>query len=574
MKINSKEGDHKTDIAVLIETASRAYQCRDLDALESSLIGVWPNFEADPDFSRFTSIQEAHLNMVSAYYLSKAGSNKNLKHYQARARKILTRAIDLFVELGDVEMASESRINMAFCYWYEGGIVECDQILRQTEQEFVGNHLNPVYLKIKNGLLQTKWWKGEYQEALDIIQEIEIPVEFCGNGYLQSIFNNEAGIVHRRLGKFDKAIDYYKKAIACANQVNNAILAASSKNNLAMVYNNIGNYAMAHQTEDEAIALAKSFNGTRWLANFLDTKSLIYFDENKYEQALQSISDAIDIFRQGEDAGGLTEALWNKVRCLLELGEKEEAILVFAELSKIAQDRIGEFGAKKFANEFAELFHAKRGLPLDDEIRRFKKMEVEAAVRKSDNNLTEAAEILKISESRLNRILLNEFPELMQELNAKMRLETGDAIAAKELAKAEVAKQAAHRDIRPLQLHDVAIFFENSPGFGLDADAHTYYVSADRMRRVFGYDDDAVIAVIPGVAPNPGDFILAESISGTDHYLSRVSYDKEIGYLLDEDKQLSLEETKITGKAIAYCPFENVADETLVFRPLPSQNSV
>ena len=109
---------------------------------------------------------------------------------------------------------------------------------------------------------------------------------------------------------------------------------------------------------------SKKIKHQGFLPHALHTKALIYLDWNKLKKALDTINQSIEFFKQGENYRGLTDALWTKIRCLLRLGRKEEALNIFVELENIAAEHIGEIAVKKFAKNLTEEIYVLRKFAL------------------------------------------------------------------------------------------------------------------------------------------------------------------------------------------------------------------
>src|SRR5262249_18513840 len=160
------------------------------------------------DFSQYEIFEQAELLRLSGYFISFYGKSKNIRHYQERAKNLLTSSIELFSRLNLKENASEARVILALSYFYEGAIAESETIFSETVNEFNGDHLHPVYLKGRVNQLLVLHWKSEFQKALEIIQEIEIPIEFCNDKRLIYMFHAQAGMIYRGIHKYDQAIQH------------------------------------------------------------------------------------------------------------------------------------------------------------------------------------------------------------------------------------------------------------------------------------------------------------------------------------------------------------------------------
>lgn len=564
MKYTSTEKISSFTISQIIVNAWELEASRDIDGGLENFKPVWSNINEDPDFSELELVDQANLYRLCGYFLSDCGKSRNLKQYQERGKNLISLSIRLFASLNDKYSIADAQNALALCYYYEGSILEAESILEQTAQDLLGNHLHLVYLKNRGNLLLTKFAQRKYQEALEIIEEIRIPMEFCQDKRTCSVFHEKAGLIFRGLRQYDKAIWHYHESIRFALEINNFLLVCIQKNNLAFLYNKLRQFELAHKSINEAIKIAEDNNYTGWLQGCLDTKAIIFANEGHLELALETIDKAIFLCKRGEDVQHLTGSLWNKCKFLLHLDRKEEAILLFTELIPISAQQMGDFAVKQFTKEFSDLIHIKQDGSLDDEVKRFKRVEIVNAIRSANYDLNKAANFLKIDTTSLAKILDREFPELYDELDIQ------HFAKLKEISEkaSEKPNYSAPRKISQLNLQNVAYKFETD----ISQKVSTFYVSSEKMSEVFGVSFDVVMAIMPAKEVSAGDFLLVNNSAKHTYSFGKVDYDKDLDlyFLIDKDMPmpLSLSEVELVGKAFAYCNFEEIDNDELHFKPL------
>lgn len=543
------------DYRTMVETLWEAEQSRDFEAVVSAFQDVWDDLDVDPDFSEFSPIQQAELFRLSGHFLGNYGKTVNRKNYQERAKNLLTRAIEIYGSFNDFKKVADAQNALAMCYLREGAILEAEAILEQTAADFLHDKLDLVYLQNRHNFLLSKLALKKFDESLEIIEEIIVPMEFCEDKRSCAVFHEKAGMTFRGIKQYSKAGYHFQKAIQYSEEINNLLFISSNKNNLANLYRIIGKFDLAHQNEDEAIKMAHNYNQIGWLPHYLDTKATIYFDEGNLTAALETINEAITIFQKGEDAGGLTEALWNKCRFLLNLNRKEEALKLFVELGSLATERMGEFAVDNFSKEFAELIHVKRGGSLEAETKHFRRVEIIMAIRKAKYEMKTAAESLKLSLADFNKILDEEFPELYEEINIErfsaLVNEPGEII------------QSTQRNISEL--------FLTNPS-NLLGQFSTFYFADEIMADVFGMPQDVVTAIEPTQKIAADEYVLVQNKLNGLYSFGKIQYDNifDLYFLLDkgEPMPLSLDEINLIGKAIGYFPFTEIDNEQFQFKPL------
>ena len=565
MKYTAEENSTRTVLSRTIERGWELEARRDIDGAIENFAPVWPDIDREPDFSEFEPEQQAVLYRLAGFFLSIFGNVRSRKAYQERAKNLLGRSSDLFDSLNDRRASADARNVLALCYINEGAVREGEIILEHAAEDLIGEYLHPVYLRNRVNLLIAKRRQRKYDEALQIIEECLVPIEFCQDLRVCCLFHEKAGIIYRILQRYDQAIRHYHESIRFAHQLDNLLFLSSQHNNLAFLYNKIRNFELAHTHINEAITLAQNNNFKGALPSYLDTQALIFANEGFPDLALTTIDKAISILEKGDDYFSLTEGIWNKCKFLLQLDRKEEAILLFAELIPVAGQRMGDFAVKQFTREFSELIHVKHeGLSLTEELRCFKRSEVVGAIRKANYNLYQTARNLKIEVAELSEILEDEFPELYLELD--MEKPKPEEHAAKPRGAESIP--AAPRAISPLSLQNVdySITAENA------GEILTFYVAADKLPSRFALREDAVVAVAAGSAPCAGDFTIVFDRLSRTYFLGDVQYDEtlDLSYVVDplRDAPLFLNDLDVAGRVVGFCPLAEIDNNKLTFSPV------
>ncbi|MBA3631772.1 MAG: tetratricopeptide repeat protein [Acidobacteria bacterium] len=565
----------KPNLRVLLEEAKNAEYCRDIEESRRIFSSFWQDIKTDPDVSDFEAVVQAELLRLCGFFLSCYGRSQGKANYQLRGKDLLTKAIEIFEELDDLDKTAEARVMLALCYWYEGEIEECESILQFTEEEFKENQLHPVYLQIRLNRLMTLHWKKDYQKAVEIIEELEIPMELCQDLRLKTMYHNQAGIFYRLLGKYDKAVFNQNEAIRFARRLKSSRFIATSLNNLALLYMQMSDFKTAHSHIEEAISIFENLNDTGWIPHALDTKALLLNKENRCEEALETIESAISYFTKGDDYSGLVDAFWTKIQSLLRLDRKSEALILFSELATLASQRIGEYAVQKYADLLADLLYAGKNLPLADEVKSYKKQLVSQSLRQNNASVTDAASELGISHQSLSEILRNQFPELREEFGLNNRMRRDSKIISKKTKpaaknKTKKSREQEARKITPIDLSRSEIAFEN---FDLsDNDEIFTFIAPSHTLKQFGVSGDAIICVVKQNFQPGQPFVICER-ENTVYDCGIAAVDDLTGYFYlicedDEPKPFSSNEFFSIGRVAGFCLLESISDHQVTFKSL------
>ena len=543
-----------TEVLQLIEEARNAELCRDVDAMRNAVNSFWEDIEEPLDISGYEPSVRGDLLRISGAFLSFYGYAHGQKDYQIRGKDLLTEAIEVFEAENLTDKAAEAKVMLAHCYWYTGEVEESEALLEMVEAEFGENLTHPVYLKICINRLLTLIWKKNYDAALAIIEKLSATINYSGDMRLEVNFHIEAGIFYRLIKEYEQAVFHYNEAIGKAEKIGSPISVALVLNNLAFLHKETKQYAQAVIYVNSAIKKAGEIKNRGWLAHFLDTKALIFLDSGHPDAAYRTICQAIEIFREGEDAAGLTDALWTEVRCLLRLERKEEALTVFGELQEIARTRIGEVAAQKFASSLSDEIYILQGLPLTDEVQRFKKERVRAALIQAKGKISKAATLLGLkSHQALSDILTNQFPKLYEELGFRRR-------------RARRKEQNGGGESRTVVISSESILSEAKaaqivlPGknFAFDfscpvEEFKTFYFDRFLMKK-FGIESGAIVALVSVAEIKPGMLLLMHDGEGLT--LAKAEYDSwaRVCFFWDErGEPVPLDAEQVVGEPVGYC---------------------
>src|SRR5215213_4919769 len=453
----------------LIEEARNAELCRNIPASQAILSAVWENLEDEPLLDSFAPAVQAEILRLCGFFLSYYGHSRNLKNYQERGKNFLTKAVEMFDGENLPHKSAEARVMLALCYWYEGAISESELILSEAESEYNSNQLHPVFFQICVNRLMIHYSKGTFDEGLQIIENLAASIDFCADLRLKTMYHNQAGLIYHQLGQLNKSVFHYHEAIENSRKSGNQRFVAINLNNLGFLYQSVGDFNQAHHYVDEAIKFFLGQGEVGWHAHTLDTKAQICLAEEKLATALATIDEALNIFHQGEDYSGLTDSMFTKCRILLQLDRVTEAVKVLNGLTEIANQRVGEFAANKYLEEFSKLVYPLKNTSYPHEVKNFKTTLLRKHLTDSDLRITKAADTLGISHQSLSDILNNQFPELFIELGIRRR------------SRRNGKKRDVLKNIAPIKLSDSQMSYESSLKLNENASYYTFVLNGKRL---------------------------------------------------------------------------------------------
>ena len=510
-----------------------------------------------------TSLQ-AEILRLCGFFLSYYGRSHNLKSYQERGKDFLIRAIELFNKRTLPHKSAEAKVTLSLCYWHEGAISECETILAETEAEYANNQLHPVYIQICINRVITLLSKSSEnpsnaQQGMEIIKKISTAIEFCEDMRLKAMYHNHAGIYYRYFKEPAKALYHYKEGIKAARRSKNFRYVAINHNNIAFLYKEIKDFSNAHRYVDKAIKFYRDLKEIGWLAHILDTKALIYLEEGRCVAALNTINQALELFQQGEDYNGLVATLFNKSKILLRLNSSSEALFLFTEVISIATSHIGEFAAKKYADEFVNLIYPLNNIYYLSEIRNLKTHLLRKHLKSADGQVTKAAETLGISHQNLSDILNNQFPELFIELGIRRR------------SRRNGKKRDILKNIAPIKLSDSQISYDSSLKLNEESSYYTFVLNGKRLPSLKTKLN--VVVLVEASEQTAGATVIMQNQKTNEFHSGVLEVDNLTGIFYLNNSSVKdgfpflLDDFKYYGKVIGYCLLEEHSGIQILFRP-------
>ena len=158
---------------------------------------------------------------------------------------------------------------------------------------------------------------------------------------------NNIGLVYDKLCDFDKALEYYKKALQIceANSGYNNPDIAMSFDNIGKIYCEQGEYKKALKFIIKALEIRESILGTNHpdTANSYDNTGELYFEQGEYKKALEFFNKALDIREStlGTNHPGTATAYNNIGGVYYKRGEYKKALDFFNKALGIQESILG-----------------------------------------------------------------------------------------------------------------------------------------------------------------------------------------------------------------------------------------
>lgn len=336
------------------------------EALES-MCARWREFDVELDTDGLDREQTAEYLLRAGSLIGRAGYNEGLPGAQERAKDLLMRAREIYLEIGNDHKVVESEFSLADAYCRMGEYREAHVWLDHADEYDISSE---CYESLSVTLFRsmTLMYEGRHEENVSLCSAQEARFREHGNPRLNGSLSNNMALSLKDLGRFTESLTYMNLARAFTQRARHQVYLGSVENNLAMLYKDRGEYELAHLSVDAAIAIYRKLRDKSRRGSSLDTKAQIYLAEGKFPLAEKTIDRSIALLRTTENFAYLAESLATKARIQLQRDNVADALLTLSEAVEITRRQSGERHAKQLSIEFERALTAKRDLPVKDAV--------------------------------------------------------------------------------------------------------------------------------------------------------------------------------------------------------------
>ena len=145
---------------------------------------------------------------------------------------------------------------------------------------------------------------GDYNKALDYyFKALEIRKDVFGEKHPNTAGTyGNIGVVYHNLEDYDKALEFYNKALEIDKDVlgENHHDTAISYNNIGVVYDELGDYDKALEYHNKALEIKKEVLGEKHASTAMSYNNIgnVYDDLGDYDKALEYHNKALEIFEE------------------------------------------------------------------------------------------------------------------------------------------------------------------------------------------------------------------------------------------------------------------------------------
>lgn len=350
MELHTSVFENLSDSAIaenvmpLCEFAKALEEAGEFEQAAETLRPFWRGLLSRPDTAGLEETEKAELLLRSGTLTGWLGSAKQVLGAQELAKDLICESATIFENLEMYEKVAEARVDLAICYWREGGLDEA-RVTLQLVLDTLGDSRSEQRLRALLNSAIVERAATRDNDALRIYREAAPLFDISSNNALKGKFHNSHATLLRSLGTsedrgeyIDQALVEYAAASYHFEQAGHKRFQARVENNVGFLFATIGRFEEAQEHLIRARALHLSAGDHGGAAGADDTRAQAFILEGKYEHAERAARSAVRSLNQGEEHALLAEALTTHGKALARLKQAPVAKAALDQAVEIAQN--------------------------------------------------------------------------------------------------------------------------------------------------------------------------------------------------------------------------------------------
>lgn len=301
------------------------------EGAREALGGLWLGLGERPLLDGLSDGTVAEVLLRSGVLTAEIGRAKQFDGSQERAKNLISDSLLLFEELQNDRGVAEAQIELAACYWREGGFDEARVMLQEALKRLGEKDRDLQAIAIlRTGIVESA--AKRFNDALRIYGDAASFVEESRNATLKGKFHLLFGTLLKNLGAAENRKDYTDRALiefaAASFYFEEAELRrhqACVENNLGFLFGTLGKFHEAHEHLDRAQALFTTLKDGVHLAQVDETRGRVMLAEGRVVEAEKTARAAVRTLEKGDELSLLAEALTTQGTALARLKHPEQA---------------------------------------------------------------------------------------------------------------------------------------------------------------------------------------------------------------------------------------------------------
>jgi signal transduction histidine kinase/ActR/RegA family two-component response regulator len=299
-------------------------------------LGQWPRHTA------LTHAAAADLLLTAGTLTGWVASTKQTTGGQKPAEALLSGAIAIFEQTGDKIRASEGRVELACCYFWQG-LFDLARATLRSSLDSIRDEERELRSVALIRLALVEHHAGRLHDAINVLNQA-LPLVPENRPWIKGRFHLEFATILKDLGVAEnhdrysaRSLDHYEQALSEFKLIGNHRYTAIVENNLGYLLLTLGRCDEAQAHLQRAGGLFEDFGDKVRRAQVDETVAQLYLASGNYDLAEAVIKLALNTLEgSGEDAL-LAEALTTHGLILCRLGHRQEAKPIIERARRVAE---------------------------------------------------------------------------------------------------------------------------------------------------------------------------------------------------------------------------------------------
>lgn len=322
----------------LCEFAKNLEEAGEFERAAEVLGSFWRGPVNRPETESLEEAAKGELLLRSGNITGWLGSARQIPGAQEVAKDLISESATIFDSLGLEEKVAEARVDLAICYWREGGLDEARVTLKLVLDSLRESPSEQRLRALLNSAIVERAATRDH-DALQICMEAAPLFDLSSNDALKGKFHNTYAAVLRSLGASEQREEYIDRALVeytaagyhfeqaghNFKQAGHNRFQARVENNIGFLYATIGRFFEAHEHLTRAKELHISVGDHGGAAGAEDTRAQAFLLEGKNQEAERVARRAVQALQRGGEQTVLAEALTTHGKALARLKQTHVA---------------------------------------------------------------------------------------------------------------------------------------------------------------------------------------------------------------------------------------------------------
>jgi tetratricopeptide (TPR) repeat protein len=303
---------------------------------------LWKGVGKRPDTTGLHPSVAAELLLCVGTLTCWIASKDQSKEGQETAKNLISEGLAYYESIQDIVKIAAARIELAYCYWYEGDLNEARIWFTEALQKLTAKGNTRARALV--GLAIVEWSAARYEDAFRILTDNAPVFKKITDHTLQAIYHNQLAIVLWERAKAEnkpdllrQAVVEYQEADSHLKLTRNVFFRVDLKNNVGNVLRQLKRFKEAHKYLEEARRLAVGAGDKLRVAQVDETRTQALIAEGKFRKAEAVASGVVSILAKTDRNALLAEALIAHGVILARLKESGRSQFCFQRAIEVAQ---------------------------------------------------------------------------------------------------------------------------------------------------------------------------------------------------------------------------------------------